>query len=238
MKINIWKKYSKEGKLSSWTYTLVYKAKNIEIGNYVAIKEINKQKYNTNLIKEKIKTMKINSENNIMINEIIDSDNSIYLIMDLCLFNLEEYINMRKEHLSIDEIRKILLDLNKSLKIMKEKEIIHGNIKLSNILISLNQFNQLSFNLCIYDSIQFINQLDSKSILNQNTILSKSPEFLKGENISNKSDIWSLGIIIYYMLFNKFPYDDKTEYHENIMLNQNKINNIEDKELKDLLIKI
>ena len=75
---------------------------------------------------------------------------------------------MRKEHLSIDEIRKILLDLNKSLKIMKEKKIIHGNIKLSNILISLNQFNQLSFNLCIYDSIQFINQLDSKSISSQN----------------------------------------------------------------------
>ena len=106
MKINIWKKYSKEGKLSSGTYTLVYKAKNIETGDYVAIKEINKQKYNTNLLKEKIKTMKINSQNNIMINEIIDSDNNIYLIMDLYLFNLEEYINMRKKHLSIDEIRK------------------------------------------------------------------------------------------------------------------------------------
>ena len=59
---------------------------------------------------------------------------------------------------------------------MKEKEIIHGNIKLSNILISLNQFNQLSFKLCIYDSIQFINLFDSKSITNQNPNLSKSPE--------------------------------------------------------------
>ena len=121
---------------------------------------------------------------------------------------------------------------------MKEKEIIHGNIKLSNILITLNQANQISFNLNIYDSIQFINKLDSMPITKQNPILSKCPEILKGENISNKSDIWSLGIIIYYMLFNKFPYDDKTEYHENIILNQNKINNIEDNELKDLLIKM
>ena len=177
-------------------------------------------------------------DNNIMINKIIDSDKNIYLIMDLCLFNLEEYINMRKEKLSIDEIKKILLDLNKSLKIMIENKIIHGNIKLTNILISLNQTNQLSFNLNIYDSIQFINKLDSMSITNQKPVLSNSPEILKGENISNKSDIWSLGIIIYYMLFNKFPYDDKTEYHENIILNQNKINNIEDKELKDLLIKM
>jgi serine/threonine protein kinase len=131
-------------------------------------------------------------DNNIMINKIIDSDKNIYLIMDLCLFNLEEYINMRKEKLSIDEIKKILLDLNKSLKIMIEKKIIHGNIKLSNILISLNQTNQLSFNLNIYDSIQFNNKLDSMSITNQKPVLSNSPEILKGENISNKSDIWSV----------------------------------------------
>jgi serine/threonine protein kinase len=77
-------------------------------------------------------------------------------------------------------------------------------------------------------------------IIKQNPILSKCPEILKGENISNKSDIWSLGIIIYYMLFNKFPYDGKTEYqlYQNIISNQNKINNIEDKELKDLLVKM
>ena len=131
-------------------------------------------------------------DNNIMINKIIDSDKNIYLIMDLCLFNLEEYINMRKEKLSIDEIKKILLDLNKSLKIMIEKKIIHGNIKLSNILISLNQTNQLSFNLNIYDSIQFINKLDSMSITNQKPVLSISPEILKGKNILNKSDIYSV----------------------------------------------
>jgi len=179
-------------------------------------------------------------DNNIMINKIIDSDKNIYLIMDLCLFNLEEYINMRKEKLSIDEIKKILLDLNKSLKIMIEKKIIHGNIKLSNILISLNQTNQLSFNLNIYDSIQFNNKLDSMSITNQKPVLSNSPEILKGENISNKSDIWSLGVIIYYMLFNKFPYDGKTEYqlYQNIISNKNIINEIEDKELKDLLMKM
>ncbi len=47
-KINIWEKYSKETKINSGTYSLVYKAKNIKTGNYVAIKEINKQKYTIN----------------------------------------------------------------------------------------------------------------------------------------------------------------------------------------------
>lgn len=51
--------------------------------------------------------MKINLESNIMINEIINWDKSIYL--DFYLLNLKEYINIRE--LSIDEIRKILLDI-------------------------------------------------------------------------------------------------------------------------------
>ena len=50
LKTNIQEKYSKVGKLFSGTYTLVNKAKNNETGNYVAIKEINQQKYNTKLI--------------------------------------------------------------------------------------------------------------------------------------------------------------------------------------------
>ena len=37
--INIWKKYSKEGKLGSGTYTLVYKAKNIETGIMLPLKK-------------------------------------------------------------------------------------------------------------------------------------------------------------------------------------------------------
>ena len=38
-----------------------------------------------------------------------------------------------------------------------------------------------------------------------------APEILKGENYSFKSDIWSLGIIIYFMLNKEYPYKGKTE---------------------------
>ena len=40
-----------------------------------------------------------------------------------------------------------------------------------------------------------------------------APEILKGENdlISYKSNIWSLGIIICYMLFKEYPYNGKME---------------------------
>ena len=38
-----------------------------------------------------------------------------------------------------------------------------------------------------------------------------APEILNGENYTLKSDIWSLGIIIYFMLNKEYPYNGKTE---------------------------
>ena len=34
-----------------------------------------------------------------------------------------------------------------------------------------------------------------------------SPECLKDEKINDKSDVWSLGILIYYLLFQNYPYN-------------------------------
>ena len=46
---------------------------------------------------------------------------------------LEEYLKMNTENWSFNEIYEILNQLNNSFKIMIKKEIIHYDIKLSNI---------------------------------------------------------------------------------------------------------
>ena len=66
--------------------------------------------------------------------------------------------------------------------------------------------------------------------------LTTAPEILKGESISKQSDLWSLGIIIYYMLFKEYPYNGKTEYQIIQEINSNKrLKNIGDRELNDLI---
>jgi serine/threonine protein kinase len=65
-----------------------------------------------------------------------------------------------------------------------------------------------------------------------------SPECLKGELITSKSDIWSLGILIYYMLYKKYPYNGtEVQILNQIQSNQILIN-INDKYLNDLLNKM
>ena len=55
-----------------------------------------------------------------------------------------------------------------------------------------------------------MNILMNESIINE-PLLTIAPEILKEKNINIKNDIWSLGIIIYYILNKKYPYNDKNE---------------------------
>ena len=64
--------------------------------------------------------------------------------MELCLINLEEYMKIRDKGLSIEELREFLIELNKTL---KSKDIIYRDLKLTNILISLNTINKISIKI-------------------------------------------------------------------------------------------
>ena len=68
--------------------------------------------------------------------------------MELCLLNLNEYMKIRNEGLSIEELKYLLIEINKILKKMNELNIIHIDLKLSNILMNFNKINKISSKLC------------------------------------------------------------------------------------------
>ena len=234
----IWEKYEELGNLGSGTFGNVYKAKNKSTGKYVAIKEIIKSKYNSSEYFSEAEIMeKLKSENSINLIETFETKYFFYIIMELCIFNLEEYMKIRNEPLSIDEIKEILFQLNKILKIMKEKNIIHKDLKLSNILISLEKINKIQIKLSDFGSS---NKIKNDTSLSKNgTPLTMAPEVLEKSEISEKSDIWSLGVIIYYLSFNEYPYNGITEVQINKDIHSGKkLKKSNDDKLNDLLDKM
>ena len=238
IKENIWDEYTQEKVLGIGTYGKIYKAFNKKKGNYVAIKEIDKSKYTltTKNIFSEAEIMKIlNSENIVSLLDTKESEKYFYLIMELCLTNLEEYIKIRKNPFSIDEVRQVLNELNNSFKKMKENNIIHRDIKPSNILLSSNKIDKISFKLSDFGLSK---SMDSDVSISGYTgvPLTIALEVLKGELISDKSDIWSLGIIIYFMLFKDYPYKGKVEAEIVKQIESNKkLNFVDDDDLNDLL---
>ena len=212
--INIWEKFKQINKIGYGAYGKVYKVQNIETEEYFAMKEIEKEKFEgreDKLLNEVEIMKKINTENSVLINEVINNKEYLYIIMDLCEYDLENYIKRRKKPISINEIKEVLNQLNNVFKIMNDKKIIHRDLKPSNILISLDRLDKCLIKLSDYGSSKFNNLSNTITNTLNGTPITMAPEILNGENYSFKSDIWSLGIIIYFMLNKEYPYNGKNE---------------------------
>ena len=216
-KINdIWKEYKKINLINENSFSKIYKAKNKTTNQYVAIKEIQKSKINIQNISTEIDNWKkLKSENKVELIDKFETKQHYYIIMELCYISIDEYLKLRKDPLSIEEIKEILLELNKCFKKMNEKKIIHKNIKLSNIFLSINKskINKICFKISDFGLNKLSEECKiNKKSSNENSNIISTKVLKEKINLnSDKNDIWNLGIIIYYMLFKEYPYKRNTE---------------------------
>ena len=236
-KVEVWSDSMKLETIGSGNFGKIFKVKNIKTGNVYAIKEIDKSKYKTFTNKELNENIitKLNLENNnIRIKETIDSNNFLYFIMEYCTLNLKDYLKIRENNLSIDEIRQMLKQINNIFEKINESNLTIRDIKVSNLLITLNTLPNITIKTSDYDLSQYL--YDNKNL---SISLIMSPEVLKGEKNLEKNNIWVLGNLIYYMIFKEYLYNGKN-------LNQlltsikkvKKPKSTQDKDLTDLLLKM
>ena len=154
--------------------------------------------------------------------------------MEYCPLNLEDYLKIRENNLSIDEIRQMLKQINNIFEKINESNLTIRDIKVSNLLITLNTLPNITIKTSDYDLSQYL--YDNKDL---SISLTMSPEVLKGEKNLEKNNIWVLGNLIYYMIFKEYLYNGKN-------LNQlltsikkgKKPKSTQDKDLTDLLLKM
>ncbi len=106
----------------------------------------------------------------------------------------------------------IALQIASGLAKAHEKGIVHRDIKPGNILITLDgQVKIVDFGLAKLAGQTRI----TKSRTTVGTVAYMSPEQAKGEEVDNRSDIWSLGISLYEMVAGQLPFAGD---HEQAML--------------------
>ena len=193
---------------------------------------------------EEFNNMKIcsnNNNNSVKCYEYFNNENNFVIIMELCDQNLLQLLNKRikekEEGFNIEEIYDIMKQLNNTFKIMKENNIIYRDLKLENILIKYIDNEKYIIKLSDYGCSKRLISLSRNCNTYSGTFLYMSPEILKGEEYNYKCDLWSIGIIIYRLIYGKSPYLGGNDIALINKINKlgNEIIKIENEELNDLV---
>ena len=184
-----------------------------------------------------------NNKNSVKCYEYFHNDKNFVIVMELCDKNLSQLLmektKKEKKCFNHEEILIFLEQLNNTFKIMNEKNIIHRDLKLENILIKYNNNENFDIKITDYGSSKKLKSLSRNCSTNIGTTVYMAPEILNGEKYNYKCDLWSLGIIIYKLYFGKSPFLGETEedLKKKIEINGNKLLKKTGNEKLDDLIK-
>lgn len=163
----------------------------------------------------------------------IDNENKISKIL-MPLADTDLYKFMKKHQYGIKNknlLQKICWQLACVIGFLHSRNIIHGDIKLSNVLLKNNDillsdfsFSSLSFN-------------ENYRIYNSETYSYhyRPPEVNSGRGYTFKADIWALGCTFYELCYNE-PFVISNSTVVNLRYAYNKLQNEKNKELRSLLI--
>lgn len=101
---------------------------------------------------------------------------------------------------TLEELKQISAQIISGLIHLHERGLNFGNLRAENIYLSENGVLKLKKE----------NLLHERSILNETlkgTLSYLAPEYFNGGVLSNKTDFWALGVLVYFLWFRAYPFD-------------------------------
>ena len=141
----------------------------------------------------------------------IDEDGFILIFMEL-INGLEAYdffATNRKFAQNFPEVtKKMIRDIAEGLAVLHSSGLVHRDLKSSNVMFELGPSGE--FIRAVIIDLGFCIKAEEIPIgCKMGSVNYCSPEIIIGQSrLTCQIDIWALGILIYEMLFHKFPYPD------------------------------
>jgi len=195
---------------------VVYKAQDTKLDRIVALKFLPQHLTSDPVEKERFvheakAASALNHTNITTIYEIDEFEGQMFIVMEYCEGKTLKRI-IEKETLSVRKVLDIGIQICEGLTIAHEKGIVHRDIKSENIMLTpRGQVKIMDFGLAKLKGATKLTK--TRSTLG--TAAYMSPEQAQGEEVDQRSDIFSFGVVLYELLTGQLPF--KGEHHAAII---------------------
>ena len=210
-------------KIGEGSYSTVLKVQRIEDGNIYALKRVKfyklSEKEKENALNEIRILASVKNKNVISYKEafFIEKDSSLGIVMEYAdngdLFQLITERKKTKNYFTEQEVWKILIQLLNGLKALHDFKILHRDIKSANVFL-------FKGGVCKLGDLN-VSKVARKGLgyTQTGTPYYASPEVWEEKPYDSKSDVWSLGCVIYEMITLRPPFQAKSmvELYKKVM---------------------
>ncbi|KAG6580516.1 Serine/threonine-protein kinase ATG1c, partial [Cucurbita argyrosperma subsp. sororia] len=195
--------------IGSGSFSVVWHARHRVHGTEVAIKEISmtrlSKKLQDSLMSEIFILKRINHPNIIRLYDIIEVPGKIHLVLEYCKGgDLSFYIQQRHGRIPEAIAKHFLQQLAAGLKILRDNNLIHRDLKPQNLLLSASDDNSV---LKIAD-FGFARSLQPRGLAETlcGSPLYMAPEIMQLQKYDAKADLWSVGAILFQLVTGRTPF--------------------------------
>ena len=200
--------YIKGEKIGKGGFATCYKLYNVQDKKIYAAKEIIKDKSSYDRIKNEIDIYEYLKHDNIVNQkEHFIYNDTQYLIFEFCENrDLSHLIDKRKKLKEI-EVQYYITQLIQALIHLHDRNIVHRDLKLGNIFLT----GKMELKLGDFGLAKKLSFREEKISEMVGTPAYMAPEILENMGYSLEVDIWSLGVIMYYLIIGKLPFNKQNQ---------------------------
>lgn len=196
-------------KIGGGGMALVYKAKCKLLNRYVAVKVlrtefINDEEFINKFRRESQAAASLSHPNIVNIYDVGVEDDIYYIVMEYVKGKTLKELIREKGKLSYEEVIDIAIQIARALSHAHKNHIVHRDIKPHNILVSDDGRVKVA-------DFGIAKAATTSTVTNTSNVIGSvhyfSPEQARGGYTNEKSDIYSLGIVMYEMVTGRVPFE-------------------------------
>ena len=217
--------YNLKREIGHGSFGRVYLGEDQKTKELYAIKRVDKRQLQQSQYLEKafwkeVEIMKkIQSPYSVKLYNVLTSLHYYNMVEELCDGDLYTELMKRPNGFSTEEVRRIMIQLNDAFAQMQKHKIVHRDLKVQNVFIKYTKRPEFDVKLGDYGFSKELS--DDITATKLGTPITMAPEILMNRAYTSKADLWSIGVIIYHLLFKDLPFKGRNE----VMILQNILHN-------------